>query len=213
MNSGEHLSRQQWSAIEQLANHELLDECYWDDGRGARWVVGQPGTFVGRCEIFAGIGGSLIVHGDYELCRFGHYGDHADAWSRLRWMADCTDVGYYVAQKASIGLRYQDVVEYDEQVAIDYLRERIEDERDACEGPAMLEFLDRALAHVENKHELHRYLAEEGSRWDAWEWEPGKVLSYRVAVSHVALNRCAWLLRARHGMQGPPACRCRRVAA
>ena len=199
--------------MQQLAAHELLDESYWGDGIGARWIVGQRGTFVGKCEIIAGIGGSLIVHGDYDLCRFACYGDRADAWARLRWMADCTDVSYYVAQKASIGLRNQDVVEYDEDVAVAGLRERLADERQEHDvDQEMLEFLEGALAHTENQHELRRYLAEEGSRWDAWEWDVGKVLSYRVVVSHVALNRCAWLLRARYGYAGPPACRRKEAA-
>lgn len=212
MNADEYLRQQQWSATQQLAKHELLEECYWDDGRGARWVIGQPGTFVGKCEIFAGIGGSLIVHGDYDLCRFGHYGDRADAWARLRWMADCTDVGYYVAQKASIGLRRQDIEEYDEDVARHEIIEHVKDaHRDGSLDKAAV--LRGALEHAAYKEELAAYLHDNSGHWDLWELQPGRVLSYRVVVSHVALNRCAWLLRARHGMQGPPACRHRIVAA
>jgi hypothetical protein len=206
MNRNEYLRRQQWDALRQLAKHELLDESYWGDGSGARWVVGERDTFVGKCEIVAGIGGSLIVHGDYDLCRFGHYGDETDAWHRLRWMADCTDVDYYVAQKASIGLRRQDIEEYDEDVARHEIIEHVKDaHRDGARDKAAV--LRGALKWTECAEMLTEYLHDHSSNWDLWELRPGRVLSYRVVVSHVALNRCAWLLRARYGYAGPPACR------
>lgn len=207
------LLQDQWRAFEMLGAHELQAEAYWDEGRGARWVIGKPGTFHAKCEIFAGIGGSLVVHGDFDMVRFGHYGDRADAWSRLRWMADCTDVGYYVAQKASIGSRGRDSVEiYDEDVArtdllqviCDYRRER-HDRRDAAGAIRVL--VEAARDHTESKERLYNFLYQEGGEWELWDHSSlGAALDPQVVISHVALNKCASLLRERHGKQGPPAC-------
>lgn len=59
-------------------DHQLLSEVYWDNGRGARWLIGKPGTRVMASEIIAGTCGSLVVHGDCDLSRFAQYSDHAD---------------------------------------------------------------------------------------------------------------------------------------
>lgn len=217
MNVTEHTRRQQWNAFSQLAEHDLLAEEYWDDGKGARWVIGKAGTFVGRCEIIAGIGGSLIVHGDYDLCRFAHYGDRSDAWSRLRWMADSRDLDYYVAQKAAIGLTPRDVEEYDEDVAKAELEVRLADLKAEAEPNAeMVCLVEEALAarYITETHEqLHQFLNERDKGWGLWEWRVGRVLAFRVVMSHAVLNKCVWLLRERHGDAGPAQCRRRTEAA
>src|SRR5574340_149450 len=117
--------------VTEFAKHELLAEQYWDQGRGARWLIGKPDTCVFRTEAIAGIGGSLLVHGDIDLCRYAHYSDQGDAWSRLRWMGECQDFDYYVAQKASIGLRSVRArdLEYDSEVACYDLDRLVEEYR------------------------------------------------------------------------------------
>jgi hypothetical protein len=205
MNAAEYTRRAQWGAFEMLTKHELMDERYWDDGRGARWVLGEPGTFVGRTEIVAGIGGSLVVHGDFDLCRFGHYGDHGDAWSRLLWMADCTDLGYYIVQKASIGMAGRvDAMEYDAEVARDYLQAYVDGNVENGEGE-LREVLLEARDHCEHRDELRQFLAAEDKGWDLWELTPGEVPAWRVVVSHALLNKCAWLIREKWGSNGPTA--------
>lgn len=69
-NRDELVARYIWSSVSWLADHQLLGDAYWNDGAGARWEIGQPGTFVHRCEILAGISGALIVHGDFDVVRF-----------------------------------------------------------------------------------------------------------------------------------------------
>lgn len=205
-----HLLRDQWRALSWFADHQLLGEDYWDEGRGARWVVGHPGTFTNRCEIFAGIGGSLIVHGDFEVVRFGHYSDHRDAFSRLCWMGMCRDVGYYVAQKASIGMgRWTDAHRYDEDVAKADLLAKARQEDD--ELPELAEILREAAQEAtESRRDLEDFLSRRaGGRWDAWEWigNFGRVLDSQVVIAHVALNKAASLLFEKHGDAGPPQCR------
>jgi hypothetical protein len=198
----EALRKSQWQAGQMLAEHRLLAEDYFSAGRNARWVIGKPDTFIARCEIIAGIGGSLIVHGDFDLCRFAHYGDRSDAWSRLRWIGDHSDVGYYVSQKASIGMGGARQSEYDSDVAVHEIRERIGEESDT----ALRGVLEEALHHTETEDGLRDFLSVNDDGWDFWEWEVGLVVPFNVVVSHLAAQRCAWLLRARYGMGGPPQC-------
>lgn len=208
MNAAEHLRHAQWNAFSMLVKHELLAEEYWDHGRGARWVLGERHTFVGRTEIVAGIGGSLLVHGDFDLCRFAHYGDHGDAWSRLCWMADCTDVGYYVVQKAAIGMGARvDATEYDADVARAYLRAYVDGEVENGQGDLRDVLLEAAAHHCEYQQELRQFLASKDKDWDLWELRPGEVPAWRVVIGHALLNKCAWLLRERYGLAGPPSCR------
>lgn len=204
------LRERQWGSMKWLAEHTLLGEVYWDDGKGARWCIGRPGTFIHRCEVIAGIGGSLVVHGDFDTARFAHYGDYADAWSRLRWMADCTDLDYYVAQKATIGAGGdpKDVWAYEPLLAEQELKAQAEEwERDGYDERAVALLRDAAERHAESEHELRTFLGENDRGWDLWEYDFGQVLAYHVVTAHMALNKCASLLRERHGVGGPPECR------
>jgi len=204
MDAAEHLRRMQWAAASWVADHELLEEQYWEGGQGARWVVGRPKTFVHRAEVIAGIGGSLIVHGDFDLCRFGHYGDHRSAWRRLLWMADCTDVGYYVAQKASIGMggqRHGDEY-YDADVAAHDLKDEIAQQTADGADPELIDVLTDALEHTENEQGLREFLHEH-DKWDLWEYRFGEVVPHHVVTNHCILQRTAILLRAKYGDVGP----------
>lgn len=212
MNRHERLRHLQWEIAAMYVDHELLGEEYWDEGRGARWLIGRPGTNVMRTEIIAGVCGSLLVHGDCDLSRFAHYSDHRDAWNRLLWMGCCRDVGYYVAQKYSIGMARSGAgsESYDEDVAKHDLRERIAEELRCGREPddPMLVVLEDALeSHTESKHELRTFLSENDKGWDFWEWRIGEVTSTSVVTGHLALQRCAYLLADKHGWGGPPACR------
>lgn len=207
ISSDEHLCRMQWQAFKMLGEHQLLAETYWDEGRGARWLIGKPDTVHARCEIIAGIFGSLVVHGDFNTARFAHYGDKADCWSRLRWMADCTDVGYYVLQKARIGERlgFGEECGYDEDVARYDLRQHAtEYEKERPERPEVIAILREAAdSYTESEHALLDYLSSSAAWGELWESRFGQVVPAHVVISHVALNKCAWLLRERHGADGP----------
>lgn len=210
MDAGEHTRRTQWSTYGWLTEHQLLDEQYWDEGRGARWVVGQPQTFIHRAEVIAGIGGSLLVHGDFDLCRFAHYGDHGDAWSRLLWMADCEDLGYYVAQKAAIGMAgLTNERGYDVDVAAHDLRQEYDEMGEDPEdpNPRLRELLLEAIDHTETEQDLRDFLYHGDEGWDLWERDYGRVTPGNVVVNHCLLQRTAWLLRLKYGAAGPPACR------
>ena len=202
----EYIRKQFWDAHSQLYRHELLAETYW--GGGARWVIGQRDSVHSRCEIIAGIFGSLIVHGDYDVCRFAHGG--GTPWDCLRWMADHTDFGYYVMQKASIGTGHSHVWTFDADVARHDLREFLAD-RDEDEDFGALKHLFEEVSalDLESEAQLHAHLNESDlyHRYDLWECSFGRVPEFRVVVSWAALNKCAWLLREKYGHGGLPQCK------
>lgn len=195
--------------LQLFERHELLlDEVYWDQGRGARWCIGRRGTSVGRTEIVAGVGGSLVVHGDYDLVRFAHYGDRGDAWSRLLWLAaGHAAVDDYTHEKAQIGTGHRFHGSYDPEVARSDLLEEIAELEASGDQADLVEVLRGALQWCDEEHELRDYLTSHDERWDLWERSYGQVIPQCVVTAAVALVTCARLLRERHGAEGPPACR------
>jgi hypothetical protein len=210
MDSAEHLRKLQWQIASLYADHHLFGEEYWDDGRGARWLIGEPESSNMLSEIIAGICGSLIVHGDCDTSRFAYYSDYKDAWHRLRWMALCTDVDYYVAQKASIGMRAGNGGQaYDEEVAKHDLVQRVAEEKASeFHNAELVEVLQEAAdGWTEDERELRRFLSEHDKGWDLWECSFGRVVDTHVVVGHLALQRCCYLLMDKYGEEGPPQCR------
>lgn len=208
--SEQYLRQIQWSGFGWLLDHELLGETYWDKGAGARWCVGKKGTFVHRCEIIAGIGGSLVVHGDFDTVRFAHYGDHPDAWNRLQWMAKHKDVGYYVAQKAAIGAGHgrDEVHHYDSDVAEKQIGLELEAVESCGDREREARILKCALNRVEFEEELSEFLhSAEAVDFALWDHRFGRVLDAHVIIGHLALQRCMYLLVDKYGWEGPPECR------
>lgn len=212
--SEHHLRQLQWQIGRMYMDHRLLDEQYWNDGRGARWLIGQPGTNIMLTEIIAGVCGSLVVHGDCDLSRFAYYSDRADAWSRLGWMAFCADVGYYVNQKHSIGMSRSGnpEAEYDEEVARYDIIALIKELRASGESHECIAYLRGALSHTENHHELYDYLYRK-DKFCLYEYNFGRVMPTPAIAGHLALQRCAYLLLDKYGEDGPPACHRRAEAA
>lgn len=91
-------------ATEAFARHELVDnpcEGWWRIAR-----KDPDGRIDGNyaAEIISLWGGRLFVGGDIEDCVFAYYSDSRDPVAKLRWIGKCEDVGWYVCQKAQIGL-------------------------------------------------------------------------------------------------------------
>lgn len=198
----EYSRRMQWYCADHFKDAELLAESYWDGGRGARWVIGKPNTFVYRAEIIAGIGGSLLVHGDIDDVRFASYGDRADAWSRLTWMGLCRDLDYYVEQKACIGTSRRERC-YEPDVAVYDINRLLEErEMDQRIVDALIEARDE---HADDVHALRGCLDQVRYIDDFWEWggDIGEVIETRIVNAHAALHRCVHLLVERYGWEGP----------
>lgn len=205
--SDQYLQRLQTDSAAAVAAYELREETYWNNGSGARWRLGRPQPYgyasEYACEIIAADFGTLIVHGDVEWVRFARYGG-GGAWRRLCWIADSTDLDYYVAQKACIGSGREVVYQYNEAVARAELTEAAARwEQDGEHGQRAIRVVREAVQRAETETELRDFLAREEP--ELWEYQFGRVLQPRVVFAHAALQKCAALLREKYG--GPPDCR------
>lgn len=188
-----------------VAELRLLGESYWEDGRGARWLIGRPGSNFARTEIIAGICGSLVLHGDLPSCRFATNNTRT-AFQRLLWIADTTDMGY-VTEKARVGDPGLPSYDYDPDVARADLWRDIREIRQADGAAAHIELLTvAARQHADSEYELVGFLTSHGFGDEAL-LGYGRVAGYRVVAAHACAQRCAELLRKKHGEDGPPACR------
>lgn len=124
-------------------------------------------------------------------------------------MADTTDVTYYVDQKAQIGMSDRFTRGYDSEVARTEIEELIveleEEGRPAHLRGTLRDAIDDG--YIENEEQLNAFLYREAPGEDFWEVEFGRVVDPYVVIAHAALNKCAWLLRAKYGGDGPPECR------
>ena len=164
-----------------------------------RWLLQRPygdgkgwsSTFA--VEILCLWGGQLFVGGDIDHVLFAYYSDNQRPRSRVRWMGQCRDFGYYVAQKARSGSGREITEEYDETDAKESLEhlyktaqeenweeEILEDLKDVIDNmPSSREELIQALWHDGNIP--HDVLGD---------MEPlGMVLSTRVYYAWAALER------------------------
>jgi hypothetical protein len=111
-------------ATRAFANHEIRER---SEGR---WVLQRRGAD-GRwestywTEVLVLRGGKLLVHGDIEHVLFAYYGDSRAPERVLRWMGDCTDLGYYVTQKARIGTGRELIDVDDDRVAAHQIAEEL----------------------------------------------------------------------------------------
>jgi len=91
-------------AIEAFSRHELIYTSYDQD----RWRIARvergeiKSTYA--TEIISLWGGRLYVGGDIDDCIFAYYSDSANPIDKLKWIGRNNDVGYYVCQKAQIGM-------------------------------------------------------------------------------------------------------------
>jgi hypothetical protein len=202
LSADQHLRQHQWNSWRMIAEHQIKHEELAEDERTGRWVIGQPGTHIGEVEIIAGRWGTLLVHGDFDVCAFAYYGDHGDAWSLLRWMGDCTDVGYYVAQKAAIGMGNRIHEEYNADVASYELQWHLD--HDHWDDDEERERFSAAFDLVhDGDYALLDYLYNNGFNDLVMDCSFGRVLSGRVVVAHACIQKLTLLLREKYGPGGP----------
>jgi len=197
-------------AIAMFKDHALVDN------REDRWRIMKREkdghlTNIHAAEIVSLWGGRLYVGGDIDDCVFAYYSDHLDHLSKLRWMGRCNDVGYYVRQKASVGLTDGGklVDEFDERVAqedldfqmrgmLEDLQATAGDAEDGGEGEArrIKDLFDEAKGRMSDPYMMRQRLYEDLDDPDAWEWlgSVGNIVSYRVVYAWAAVRRLCELL-------------------
>lgn len=93
----QQLANEMGCAVAAYSSHRIID-------RGTNsFVMMSPGHSAFRTTVFVDRdSGKIFVGGDIRASVFA-YGPPGDTLGLIRWIGDCTDLGYYVAQKAQIG--------------------------------------------------------------------------------------------------------------
>ena len=154
--------------------------------------------------------GKLLVSGDLYPVIFAYYGPYEDLSLTVDWMGKCRDFGYYVYQKATIGLR-EVVEEYESDVALfelDKMREKriaeIKEEMGEDIDPTEAIETDEVVIGLEEAknvaYQSHESLVEflQDNLCDYYDIEAfcdiGKVIAPRVFYAYAAVARLSRLL-------------------
>lgn len=199
--SEQHTKKHADNAARQFAGHIITK-------RGdRRWLLqqmhkdGKP-DWTMAAEIIALENSAIYVGGDLYHVIFAHgpRGDSPESvWALLRWMGECTDLGYYVRQKARIGMGGKGdapVDEWNEKIAKALFAEYLADPEH--EGQLKDQVSREYAMRAETQQEFVRHAREAlGGGYDANEavFEMGEVLAPRVICAHAALARLCVLLR------------------
>lgn len=194
----EYIEDAQAQARGDFAKHRIRfrDERSWSCFRP--WgEAGWDSTF--WFEVVVLRGGSLLVHGDIDLIHFAQYGKYTNPEEVVRWMGDRRDLGYYVAQKATIGMQAGDnvVTTHSNEVwlhdASQYIQEMYgEDSRGVPEWLCTLKdaVVAQGITQVVQLDEYQTYEAAEVGALDSW----GRVPTWRLVYAHEAVRRLVQLL-------------------
>lgn len=213
----EYIAKHQVEVARHFANHRIRERS------PGRWLVqrrypdDKEWDTVFGFEVIVLWGGKLLVHGDIDPAIFAYYGKYEDPEQVLRWMGGTSDLSYYVAQKARIGMgsgKADALLELkDEGVWIDQALGYIED-RIASEGgdpvnldPATLDWeslpaipekvqaLIQEILDGRNPNEVLQdpdHMSADCYEAGAFQW--GDVPSHRLIYAHEALRRLVQLL-------------------
>jgi len=192
-----HLDALKKQAITAFEKHVVADPYVGVQGSD-RWFIarsnkdgnGYDGTYA--TEIIALRNGRLFVGGDIDDCVFA-YGDK-EPLQRLRWIGCCEDLGYYVKQKATIGLGdgFKLTEEYVPSVALSQLDELIEEAVKENTKEEYLEYLREAKDHVDEHDDLMQFVHEHLSEYELYYL--GGCCSARVVFAWAAVRRLCELL-------------------
>lgn len=206
-------------AHDAFADHEIR---YSEEEHG-RWLLqgrDKAGHWTGvfAAEVVALWGGRIYVGGDIQGVEFAYGPIKRGPRCLIRWMGECTDIGYYVAQKAAIGsASSRNAVEvFDAEVATEELKalcdaERQElseyDDGDDCRHSRRhkerIEELEEIIERgCFDEHELHVALSENlDSDFLCDLGAVGMVLNSKVHYAHAAMARLCeiWKVQAANG--------------
>lgn len=212
----DYIARHQTMAAKDFERHVIRsrDDRSWRVQRHYKDGNGWDGTF--SYEVLAlPSHGALFVHGDINCVYFAQYGDSANPEHILRWIGT-SDVGYYVLQKARIGMCLPSDCDgllevLDEGVWLDYALDDIEqrleakglfDQEDVDLEPykdRLPEWLYDAVSGVLDGREVREVVREleyneEAYNCEIYRW--GLVPSSRLICAHEAIKKLVGLLDA-----------------
>lgn len=221
----EYLARHQEQARKAFEKHVIRSR----DGRS--WLCFEPytdekggwkSTYWFEAIVLAG--GELYVHGDISSVHFAHYGAYKRPEQVLYWMGGTSDLGYYVLQKARIGMNLpkaaEDVLEVLDEGA--WLHEALDHIETYClDGATGLfdqeevnlepysdripEWLSEMVGRVLDGEDVREVMADPESlsseAYEAGALEWGRVPSCRLIYAHEALRKLCQLLDAEQAVK------------
>jgi len=206
MNAQDHLEITKKRAMKDFENHQII----LDDKENGRWRIAkktEDGGVEGfyATEIISLWGGRLFAGGDIDDCVFAYFSaaknlsDVDFHLAKLAWIGQCTDVGYYVAQKAAIGLSDSRKLteEWDPDIAIEQLREMSEDEDNPKKANEVILEAIEFCQNIGDEHLLMNLLYETLGCENYTDIIPeslGKVTSTRVIYAWAACRRLCQLV-------------------
>lgn len=199
----EHAEAMTEFARASYAEHQILTR-----GPGY-WICGRsPGSNLYKFEVRSLLFGALYVGGDIDHMIFAQYTDSPDPERKLRWIGEHTDIGYYVAQKAAIGMGDdKSVWAYDRPAMIEAYREALKDpDLTEEQTEALNAAIESTAAHVA-REEVIRALYESGAfHPHDVNTQAGKVPSPRLIYAWQAVKKVVELLDAERkaGEKGAP---------
>lgn len=208
MNAQERTKGTKEQAIKSFQRHQLIR----DDRETGRWLIARKyddgsldGTYA--AEVISLWGGRLFVGGDIDDCTFAYYSggqkQGSPEWhlAKLRWMGCCDDLGYYVAQKAVIGIGDRPLVQgWAAEVAEDELREYLAEPDWSEQNRAALQEALSDIAHGATQDEVYQTLHDNMSDGGIDViGSLGIVTSPRVVYAWAAMRRLCELIDEKDG--------------
>jgi hypothetical protein len=198
-------TRTKTRAMEAFEKHDII----LDDRENGRWRIAQKyddGSIAGHfaTEVISLWGGRLYVGGDIDDCTFAYYsGGHPQdtvEWhlAKLRWMGLNDDLGYYVVQKAAIGMTDGNRLTraWNYKVAVHQLKEYLEED-DADWSERNKDALQEAFDLAEqggDEHEVYEALSHMSDGGIDIIGYVGQVTASRVIFAWAACHRLCELI-------------------
>jgi len=211
-----YLSKMEEQATGDFKDHELKSS---GDGR---WVIAKRydekswQSFY-MTEIIVGIGGTLIAHGDIDICVFTRFGHYDDPIQVVNWVAS-SGISSYLKTKAYMGFTPQsgkDLTEdFNEDVAIweleRLIRDRLDERSDEMsdedsQEDDQISAIREAISALKNGYEEWEKIREElregledAGCCDVGEmiWDIGQVPAVRLFYAKAACRKLLEILRA-----------------
>ncbi len=142
-------------------------------------------------EIYCTHNGQIMVCGDIDPCIFA-YGPQ-DPKTRVRWMGKNPDIGYYVLQKASIGMA-RSMTKWADDVARAQIKDALEDNTFYDLSDTDRTVLHESLERMEDQRQWQEFLwdSKDGCDLMGSFGSFGEVPDPAVIYAHAALARlCA----------------------
>jgi len=198
-----HVTKHAQRARNTFANHVITKES------DRRWLLqqihadGKPDWTL-AAEIICLENNAIYFGGDWDSIVFA-YGPQ-DPISRLLWIGRCTDIDYYVAQKAKVGIRGASSDVWDSDVATEglkfFLEEQVKDGYDKDDSSKFDQYWFESACSAEYQHEYVDYVhrAFPGLDYDTvveGTYNLGEVVAPAVITAHAAIAKLCDLLKER----------------